>query len=454
MSALDETWSGLTAGTADPPSNPHLRKMVLVHARNRSSHPDEAARLEALAVLRRIGGPDAMTVAVSFSNDMSLTVRRRLLQLGLEAGSDGRPILRKLAGDPDPHLAVDAIRRLTEAGDKAATTRMRGLLDARHAVVRGRAAVFLGTFGGPSLIPFLRRHLEEPDDAARSAIAWAIARLDGETDDPPPATGETWAGLALTDSAGPPAAPRTRPDADQDAEAEEVDDTAPVEESLPRVGARDDASTVEASLPDVGQAQATADVETTLPATRESSDEHGGEHEDEDAPSGSGESGRSADHSVLGIFRSLAVHPERAPELVGRLRRADDQELSEAFRARRPGQHAELSIGAAIAARELGNSRWLSPIRRLASDPEPRVRAAVAGALGALCTPSVYRNLERLAQDSDTTVQAAAVAALVHGARSLRYESQARRLIQALPDTKDEDLKAAREAAANALETE
>ena len=82
------------------------------------------------------------------------------------------------------------------------------------------------------------------------------------------------------------------------------------------------------------------------------------------------------------------------------------------------------------------------------------MRAAVATALGALCTPAVYRNLEGLAQDADPKVQTAAVAALADGARRLRYESQARRLIGALPTTTDEALLAARQAALDTLDAE
>ena len=99
MSALDAIWRGLCDGSTNPPDDPHLRKMVLVQARNRSMHPDETERLDALKVLRRVGGSEAMTCANAFARDVSLTVRRRLLQIGLEAGEDGWIVLRKVAAD-------------------------------------------------------------------------------------------------------------------------------------------------------------------------------------------------------------------------------------------------------------------------------------------------------------------------------------------------------------------
>lgn len=448
MPALDDTWNALVDGSGDPPGNPHLRKMVLVHARNKAQHPEEAARLEALMVLRRIGGPDSLTTATAFVGDISLTVRRRLLQIALEAGRDGLPVLRRLARDPDPQLAVDSIRRLTDAGDRAATTTMRKLLDARHAVVRGRAAVFLGTFGGPSLVPSLRR-LSEPDDAARSAIAWAIATLEGRTEDPPPGTGETWAGLALDDAGT--AVQTVSEDEAVDAESVEADvdgdesgagdAEARVAGSLEEVQARippADATPVEAV------AEATPDLPVpSTPAERESKPE----------PPPTGPAPTEADGGVLGILRAIAVHPDRREELVARLRSADERELSEAFRSRRPGEHTELNVGAALAAADLGNSRWLSPVRRLATDPDPGVRIAVAEALGALCTPSVYRNLETLVQDADPEVAVAAMEALVVGAGRLDYQGQARRLIEMLPNTEDDTLKEARKATLAALES-
>lgn len=435
MSALDAIWRGLCDGSTNPPDDPHLRKMVLVQARNRSMHPDETERLDALKVLRRVGGSEAMTCANAFARDVSLTVRRRLLQIGLEAGEDGWIVLRKVAGDPDPQLAVDAIQRLTDVGDKAATTRIRGMLGARHAMVRGRAAVFLGRFGGPSLIPLLRRHLGEEDPAARSAIGWAIARLDGKTEDPPPAIGVVWDGaVEQAPQAAPPRPAPKQEEAVEDAVVEEADDAvdeppvepAPVSAKQALADGKPDQS-----LP--------ADVAPALPATRET-------------PKDTAESSPApAEGSVLATFRALAVYPDRRATLIASLRNADERELSEAFRGRKPGHHPDLSVGAAIAAQELGNSRWLSPIRRLASDPEPRVRVAVVGALGALCTPAVYRNLEALANDADPSVQQAALEALVQGAKTLRYESQARRTIEGLAETKDEALKAARAAALDAL---
>jgi len=71
--------------------------------------------------------------------------------------------------------------------------------------------------------------------------------------------------------------------------------------------------------------------------------------------------------------------------------------------------------------------------------------------MGALCTPVVYRNLEALVRDNVPEVQTAALAAIAVAATTLRYESQAIRLIQALPDTEVESLVAARKAALDVM---
>jgi HEAT repeat protein len=154
---------------------------------------------------------------------------------------------------------------------------------------------------------------------------------------------------------------------------------------------------------------------------------------------------------VLDIFAALANDVERRPHLLEALKRADERELSEAFRTRKVGVQADQNVGAALAAAGLGNSRWLAPVRKLSSDPDPRVRAAVATALGALCTPAVLNSLEELVQDADPKVHVAALDALVAGARRIGAVPAARRLLQELRPTEDEAIKAARAGAIAAL---
>jgi HEAT repeat protein len=135
-----------------------------------------------------------------------------------------------------------------------------------------------------------------------------------------------------------------------------------------------------------------------------------------------------------------------------RLRALPEGELSTALRGIKAGEDAAANRGAAIAVRLLENPRWVGPIRRLADDPDPGVRAAVASALAALCTPAVYRQLEALAQDRDRVVLLAALPALSEGARRAGFVDQARKLLRALPDPTDPEVKAARDAALAALD--
>ncbi|MFK7926911.1 MAG: HEAT repeat domain-containing protein [Myxococcota bacterium] len=431
MSAVLQTWSGLVDGTEEPPSNPHIRKQLLVYARNQASVESEADRLNALKVLRRLGGLDSLSTAVAFVEDPSLDVRQRLLKMATEAASDGVPVLRRMASDPDPMIAVEVIDRLIELKDRAATKRMRTLLQARHPRVRARAAVFLGLMAGPSMAPFLQRHVDDDDDVD-SIVQWAIARIDGATEDPPPAPGEPWTGAATRTKAAKPEAPKPP--------------------ALP--GPPPESSAVPSSAPQA--APAPGHAQTPSPPTRRTTkmvpapkaDSDVGSGSPTDAPKAVVPTGSPAStvDEVVAVFRALAAGGDRA-SLVQTIAASDERAVSEAFRSRRPGGDPAASIGAAKAAEDLGLGRWLSPIRRLAGDPDPGVRAAAASAMGALCTPVVYRNLEALVRDNVPEVQSAALAAIAVAATKLRYESQASRLIQALPDTEVEALTDARKTA-------
>lgn len=437
MSTIDETWTELLKG-GSLPSNPHLAKLVFLRIRNTASHSDEGARLDALRVAHGIGTADALDAARAYSRDPSLDVRRRLLALAREAGPNGLGVLRQIATDPDPQLATGALRQLILLEDRAATTKVRGLLSARHGMVRSRAAIFLGLFGGPSIVPTLRRAAEDEDDDTRNAVAWAIARLEGRTDAPPPEPGDKpfSASTARIESqaaqtraaipevpAAPEAAGETGSEGTPGAPPAPPQNPSPVGDAQSGTAPAD----AEASAPDADPAAVNAIADT---------------------------GGLPADASVEDVFRALASRPDRRDALVARLKETPDGDLSKAFRSRKAGQDAAANAGAALAAAALGNGRWLAPVRGLAGDPEPRVRAAVATALGALATPGVYRKLEGLAVDTDPTVQASAVVALAEGARRVGYEVQARRLIEALPETKDEPLVKARASALQTLEGE
>jgi HEAT repeat protein len=434
MSTHDEAWQALVDG-GPPPTNPHVLKMILVRVRNQADHPDETRRLESLRVVRSLGTDEAFRTARAYTQDPSLAVRRRLLSLARDAGEDGAPVLRDLAADPDPGVAVDAVRQLERIGDRAATSRIRGLVSARHGVVRHQALVFLGRFAGPSVIPSLRPLLDDEDQGVRGAARWAIDTLEGRTDAPPPELGGVWAGEvagALEDEAARARrTPRSLPD------------TGPPPPDAPPTGPS------QAAGADVEPGDAGAEP---APAREAATQAAGGSAPPEETrPPAEDGTGLPADATVLEVFRAIAVHPDRRDALVARLREAPERDLSHAFRTRKPGEHPDLCEGAALAAASLDNPRWTSALRRLVGDPEPRVRAAVAQALGAHCTPTLYRNLEGMAVDTEPTVQAAGVRALARGAVQVGYEDQARRLIHALPETKNQALREARSEALGLL---
>lgn len=436
MAATDDTWRGLLDGRADPPSHPHELKQLLVRVRNLSMHPELDLRLEALTIAGRLGSRDALEAAAEFAHDAELQVRRSLMALAADHGQDGLPILRRLASDPDPSLAVEAVRRLTNLQDRVSTSRMRTLLSARHAVVRGRAAVFLGTFGGPSVVPLLRRHEDDGDLGVREAVAWAIATIEGEVDRPAPELGR--AGRA---------APNPSPSAAPVDGAPSVGDAEASQPGRPSGGSAEPATESAASDPPKGRPSPSSQPAAAEPAPTEPAATR--PEASSDAQTQPEESPRL---KVENLLRRLATEPSERDAVVEALRSVDDLALSATFRGLTAGEHPDLNTGAALATAELGNPRWLSPIRRLVADPDPDVRAAVATALGALCTPAVYGQLEHLVAEQDRVVQMSAVAALSVGARRLGYIAQARKLLDQLPESQDPALLKARSAARAALE--
>ncbi|TVQ94113.1 MAG: HEAT repeat domain-containing protein [Deltaproteobacteria bacterium] len=419
MALNDDIWQALANGSSGAPDNPHQVKMLLVRIRNLSMHPDLTIRLEALDVAARLGTADAIYAATDYAQDADLTVRRKLAAIASEHGRSGLPVFRQLAQDPDPLLAVEAVRRLTNLRDRASTSRMRGLLKARHAVVRNRAAVFLGLFGGPSIVPLLQRYTADEDQGVRAAVAWAIRRIEQDSEEPPPPLGE----------AGTEAPPPSKPTGELSSVPPPPDDAPP--------------DPTAAAAPHVPPAPA-----APLPRPDPQEDAAPSPPDDE------ADSQALSRPDIPKIFEQLAQSDdvEARQALLAQLQAAPESDLSAAFRGCRPGEEPLRNQGAALAASALENPRWITPIRKLCKDENPQVRAAVAQALGALCTPGVYTQLERLAVDSDPEVHRLGMLALAEGAKRIGYVEQAKKLIDRLPETRDPALLKIRSAALKALE--
>lgn len=428
MAINDEIWHALASGGASAPENPHQLKMLLVRIRNLSMHPDRALRLEALRVAARLGTADAIYAAADYAQDSDLEVRRELAAIAADHGRSGLPVFRQLALDPDPLLAVESVRRLTNLRDRASTSRMRGLLKARHGVVRHQAAVFLGLFGGPSVVPVLKRQESDEDQGVRAAVQWAVDRIEGRTDAPPPALGTAG---SEAPSVEPPSItpPETVPDGPPDPEAAGAPHV-PAAPATPSAGAPDPEP--------AGKPPEPEQTDEPTPADDEAED-----------------SGAMAPDAISTLFEQLAqaTEPEARDALIQHLRQLDETSLSAAFRACRVNEEPLRNQGAALAAAALDNPRWITPIRKLTASSDPAVRAAVAETLGALCTPGVYTQLERLAVDTDLSVHGPALRALAEGARRIGYQDQARKLIERLPETRDPGLLKIRSAALKVLES-
>ncbi len=189
MPKVEDVWASLMEGKPAPPLDDVTRKFVVTRAIQESKNEDPSPRMMALQVLQQI---DQLDSAVVFSDDPDLDIRRRLLEHASEPGAENLFVLRALCTDPDPRLALDCIATLTTLGDTSATGKIRRQLRSEHPVVRGRAAVFLGFHGGPSVTPTLRAMRDDADQGVRGAVEWAIARLEGATDTAPPKPGQSW----------------------------------------------------------------------------------------------------------------------------------------------------------------------------------------------------------------------------------------------------------------------
>jgi len=119
---------------------------------------------------------------------------------------------------------------------------------------------------------------------------------------------------------------------------------------------------------------------------------------------------------ILYYFKALGEASDPT-ELVRHIRSYDDDALSAGLRnASSSNITPAVKRGAAIAAARTENTRWAGTLRRLATDTHPSVRAAVAEALGALCTNGVSIALSHLLTDEEGVVRAAAARGLATGA--------------------------------------
>jgi HEAT repeat protein len=182
----DVVYATLAAGGSAPPLSAQEQFLVLARAERAAGGASPDERLAGLRVAETLGGREGLRIVGLFGKDPDRVVRRAALDAALRARDEGLPILREAILDADTGLAVEALRRLTLAGDKASTSRARTALRAPSGVVRAAAAGLLGQVAGSAVRPELLGLAVDTDPAVRAAAEQALAQVEGRADRPPP----------------------------------------------------------------------------------------------------------------------------------------------------------------------------------------------------------------------------------------------------------------------------
>jgi HEAT repeat protein len=350
---LDTIYEAIATGTESAPMSMARGLQTLARERARGTVAD---KLGALRVATALGTDHGMPILLELSSDSAIEVRRNVLDLTLGHGWRGLPVLRRMIGDADEDLAVNALELLIRAADQPAAAGARRLLRDPRSRVRVAAATLLGLVGGPGMQIDLRRLESDTDDAVREAVDEAIRRIRGESPQPGP---DPW--WEVEDDIAPLIP------------AEEVPETASLPPEMPI-----EARALTRLLGSVG----------------------------------------TDDRAVV------AAHLERC----------DPGSISVLPGQYKPGGDPVFSRGIALASALLPRSGWLSTVRRISRDPDPRVRAAAAMGIGAIGGTGTIIELGKLCSDEEDGVRIAAVAAMASLCMRVERPDLGRRYIEPLVD--------------------
>jgi HEAT repeat protein len=443
MADLDQLYEQLASGEATPPLQAHEVNMMLGRAERAARGDAVDDRMRGLRVAATIGGRDAWTVVGLYTRDPAVVVRRFAFELAVGAHQDGITVIREAAGDPDEKIAVEALRRLTIAVDKAATSRARALLASSSARVRAAAVVLLGHVAGPVVRREIGALTHDPDPEVRRHAALAIERIEGRFARRSPgvwwdagAVAELETELAPTPqltgpaptiptptkpAAPPPVAPPqlTGPTPDLP-----VAQTPAVPNDAPRTSPAPSAPPIAPPPPAPPRHDAVATAAKPITSVE-------------------------AAEMLRRFARSSA--DARGP-LVEELQKTGELVLAAAQRLRLPGTDPDLGRGAAMAARYLNLQSWASSLRRMLSDPDAGVRAEAAETMGAIGRGmAVMTALAALLADRDPRVRTAAVFAVGTLGRTLSRPDLVRTRLTAVAHDSSEDVRNAREDVLKAL---
>ena len=429
MADLEQLYAQLASGES-PTLQPHEQVLLLSRAERaaRSASVDE--RMGGLRAAATLGGRDGWTVVVAYARDSAVVVRRFALDLAVGAKADGLAVMRELVNDPDEKIAVEALRRLTVAADKAVTTKARTLLVSSSARVRAAALLLLGNVAGPVVRREVGGLMNDPDPEVRRNAIEAIARIENRL--ARRAAGVWWDPAALAELEAEIATAQANYQAAHDAEAtraSRADSHAgadlPVPKALP---GPDDGR---AGLPRPPPPSALPPPSSPISASR-------------------GPTPVEAAEQLRRFARATA--DERA-SMIPDLQKTGDLVLAAAQRLRLPGTDPELGRGAALAARHLEITSWASSIRRMLSDPDAGVRAEAAEAMGSVGRGmAIMTALAAVLTDRDPLVRAAAVRGLGALGKTLSRPDLVRQRLLLLQNDASTDVQQARDLVLAALD--
>ena len=167
---VQEVYDALAGGGADVPEDEALVDALLDKVFEARRSRDVKVRMAALHVAEAIGQRSGLDFVETFMQDPAIEVRRYAFNLGIAAKQEGLRIIREAAADPDPGLALEALRLLTVAADRSSTTRARVLLSHDDPRVRAAAIRLLGHVAGPAVRRQLEVQATHPDPAVRAAV--------------------------------------------------------------------------------------------------------------------------------------------------------------------------------------------------------------------------------------------------------------------------------------------
>ncbi len=441
---IDALYAGIANGESPAPEDDRLIRLIAQRAWEAASSAQVDERRTGLAVAGAIGGDRGVEVATRYLEDSDRSIRRDAYQIGVDAGDHGRPLIREAAENADEQLATDAIALLTAMKDRSATSSMRRLVKSPHAKVRAAAARLLGQIAGFAVVRELEQLKTDPDEDARRAAAEALAIIlgeDGPVITPPPPPDRSAKPEAPQVAAPPPPAsewdmPQAPPP--------------PGTPTPPGVPGGDNLS----SLRKAHTSSQVKESDTAppapvrqLPAPRVAPPPGA-----EWAPDAPIPLPGTLPQEALALTRLLGqVDTPDRPAVLEALRQCGQAAVSEVLAGHRVGGDVHRARGAALAAANMGNQRWVSTLRNYLRDPDAGVRATAMLAIARLATPSVLPQMARLASDPDPIVRSATAWGLGEAGRKLGTQSMVRGYLENMQGDADATVVEAADAALSAL---